>query len=136
MDEVFGKDRAVLALTGVFIMSAAAAEATAGAAAAALGGLRLSDVMTPDPDIGGPWMTVAGFIDGLALRSAQAGFPVIRPRRINPVHAVIPASQQIPVPLSKVISHPPTVEATRTSCQDISHTAPPSGRSPGRSVVT
>ena len=68
-----------LALIGVFIMSAAAAEATAGAAAAALAGLRARDVMTPDPDIGGTWMTVAGFIDGIALRSAQAGFPVIGP---------------------------------------------------------
>ena len=35
--------------------------------------------MTPDPDIGGTWMTVADFIDQIALRSAQAGFPVISP---------------------------------------------------------
>ena len=35
--------------------------------------------MTPDPDIGGTWMTVAGFIDQIALHSAQAGFPVISP---------------------------------------------------------
>jgi len=68
-----------LSLIGVFVMSAAAAEAAAGTAAAALGGLRVSDVMTPDPDIGGAWMTVADFIDGIALRSAQAGFPVISP---------------------------------------------------------
>jgi len=55
----------------------------------------------------------------------------------DPVHAVIPAGQQIPVPLSEVISHLPTVKATRTSHRDISHTArraTPSGRSPGRSV--
>ena len=68
-----------LALIGVFVMSAAAAEASAGAAAAALAGLLVSDVMIPDPDIGGAWMTVADFIDGVALRSAQAGFPVISP---------------------------------------------------------
>ena len=68
-----------LALIGIFMMSAAAAEATAGAAAAALAGLRVGDVMTPDPDIGGTWMTVAGFIDQIALHSAQAGFPVISP---------------------------------------------------------
>jgi len=68
-----------LALIGMFVMSAAAGEATAGAAAAALAGLRVGDIMTPDPDIGGTWMTVAGFIDGIALRSAQAGFPVIGP---------------------------------------------------------
>ena len=68
-----------LALIGMFVMSAAAAEAAGGAAAAALAGLRVSDVMTSDPDIGGTWMTVAGFIDGIALHSAQAGFPVISP---------------------------------------------------------
>ena len=68
-----------LALIGMFIMSAAAAEATAGAAAAALAGLQVGDVMTSDPDIGGTWMTVADFIDGIALRSAQGGFPVISP---------------------------------------------------------
>ena len=68
-----------LALIGVFVMSAAAAEATAGTAAAALAGLRVSDVMTPDPDIGGTWMTVADFIDSIALGSAQSAFPVISP---------------------------------------------------------
>jgi len=47
----------------------------------------------------------------------------------DPVHAVIPASQQIPVPLSEVIGHPPTVEATSTSYQDITRTAPEGGHS-------
>jgi hypothetical protein len=44
-----------LALIGLFVMSAAAAEATAGAAAAALAGLRVGDIMTPHPDTGGTW---------------------------------------------------------------------------------
>jgi hypothetical protein len=35
--------------------------------------------MAPDPDIGGTWMTVADFIDRIALTSAQAGFPVVEP---------------------------------------------------------
>jgi hypothetical protein len=48
-----------LAVIGMFVLSAAAAEATAGAAAAALAGLRVGDVMTPDPDIGGTWMSVS-----------------------------------------------------------------------------
>ena len=68
-----------LALIGMFVMSAAAAEATAETAAAALAGLRAGDVMTPDPDIGGTWMTVADFIDRIALTSAQAAFPVVAP---------------------------------------------------------
>ncbi len=49
----------------------------------------------------------------------------------DPVHAVIPASQQIPVPLSEVIGHAPTVEPTRASGQDISHTAPQGPLLPG-----
>jgi len=69
----------LLALIGMFVISAAAAEATAETAAAALAGMRVGDVMTPDPDIGGTWMTVADFIDRIALTSAQAGFPVVAP---------------------------------------------------------
>ena len=68
-----------LALIGMFVMSAAAAEATAETATAALAGLRVGDVMTPDPDIGGTWMSVVGFIDRIALNSAQTAFPVIGP---------------------------------------------------------
>ena len=68
-----------LALIGMFIMSAATAEAAAGTATAALAGLRVADVMTPDPDIGATWLTVADFIDHVALNSAQTEFPVIGP---------------------------------------------------------
>ena len=68
-----------LALIGMFIMSAATAEAAAGTAAAALAGLRVADVMTQDPDIGATWMSVADFIDWVALKSAQTAFPVIGP---------------------------------------------------------
>jgi Zn-dependent protease len=66
-----------LALIGVFVISAATAEAAAGTAAAALAGLRVGDVMTPDPDIGATWMTVSDFIDRVALKSDQDEFPVI-----------------------------------------------------------
>ena len=69
----------LLALIGMFVMSAAAAEATAETAAAALAGMRVGDVMTPDPDIGGTWMSVSDFIDRIVLNSAQTGFPVIGP---------------------------------------------------------
>ena len=68
-----------VALIGIFVMSAAAAEATAGAAAAALAGLRVGDVMTPDPDIGGTWMTVAGFMDGIAGTRRRPGSPSSAP---------------------------------------------------------
>ena len=62
-----------LALIGMFVMTAATAEA----AAAALAGLRVGDVMTPDPDIGATWMSAANFIDRVALTSDQDEFPVI-----------------------------------------------------------
>jgi Zn-dependent protease len=68
-----------LALIGMFVMSAAAAEAAAGTAAAALAGLRVGDVMTPDPDTGVTWMSVADFIAEVALKSGQSEFPVIGP---------------------------------------------------------
>jgi Zn-dependent protease len=68
-----------LALIGVFVMSAATAEAAAGTAAAALAGLRAGDVMTPDPDIGATWMSISDFIDQVALKSDQSEFPVTGP---------------------------------------------------------
>ena len=49
----------------------------------------------------------------------------------DPVHAVIRTGQQVPVPLRELIGHPLTVEATRTSRQDISHTAPKGPFLPG-----
>ena len=53
----------------------------------------------------------------------------------DPVHAVIRASQQVPVPLGEVIGHPPTVGPRAVSRQpDGPEGATPSGRSPGRSV--
>ena len=68
-----------LALIGMFVLSAAAAEATAENAAAALGGLRVRDVMIPGPAAGASWMSVADFIERVAAGSAQSVFPVIGP---------------------------------------------------------
>ena len=48
----------------------------------------------------------------------------------DPVHAVIAAIDQVPLPFGEVIGHAPTVEPTRSSHQDISHTAP-EGATPG-----
>jgi len=49
----------------------------------------------------------------------------------DPVHAVIRAGQQVPVPFGEVIGHAPTVEVTRTSRQDISRTVPKGPLLPG-----
>jgi hypothetical protein len=46
----------------------------------------------------------------------------------DPVHAVIAARQQVPVPLAEVIGHPPTVGPSRASRQpDCPEGATPSG---------
>ena len=47
----------------------------------------------------------------------------------DPVHAIIGTGQQVPVSLSEVIGHAPTVGPRRTSRQDISRTAPEGGHS-------
>jgi CBS domain-containing protein len=51
-------------------------EATAETAAAALGGLRVRDVMIPGPDTGAEWISVAAFIERIVPHSAQTAFPV------------------------------------------------------------
>ena len=67
-----------LMVIGWFLTSAAAAEEAAVASSAALRGLRVADVMTPDPEIAPGWMTVAEFAGRIAAaRSAQRAFPVL-----------------------------------------------------------
>ena len=66
-----------LALIGMFVIGAATAEAGAEAATAALGGLLVRDVMTPGPAVGASWMSVADFIERVAIHSDQNVFPVI-----------------------------------------------------------
>jgi Zn-dependent protease/CBS domain-containing protein len=66
-----------LLLVGWFLVSAASAEAGTIAATTALAGLRVADVMTPDPDIGPAWATAGDFIANVAARSGQGVFPVV-----------------------------------------------------------
>ena len=66
-----------LGLIGMFVITAASAEAANETAAAALSGLRIRDVMTPDPAVGGAWMSVADFASRVAMHSSQAVFPVV-----------------------------------------------------------
>ncbi|HYZ57193.1 MAG TPA: site-2 protease family protein [Streptosporangiaceae bacterium] len=108
---LWGHTRGVwLALIGVFVMSAAAAESAAGAAASALGGLLVRDVMTPDPDIGGSWMSVSGFIDHVDPHSAQTEFPIIGPdRSLAGVTALrllarVPPGKRASTPLREVMA--------------------------------
>ena len=64
-----------LAMIGVFIINAAGAEARSEAAVMALAGLRVSDVMTPDPVVPSAAFSVAAFTD-IARHCRQDVFPV------------------------------------------------------------
>lgn len=66
-----------LILIGWFLISAAAAEERTTAATAALSGVRIADVMTPQPDLAPGWNTVAEFAEWAAAWSRQESFPVI-----------------------------------------------------------
>jgi len=66
-----------LMLIGWFLISAAAAEKNAAAAASVLGGVRVADIMTADPELAPAWSTVADFTGRVAARSRQDAFPVV-----------------------------------------------------------
>jgi Zn-dependent protease/CBS domain-containing protein len=66
-----------LMLIGWFLISAASAEAGTIMVTKALAGLRVSDVMTPDPDVAPGWHTVHDFIANVAAHSHQTAFPVV-----------------------------------------------------------
>jgi Zn-dependent protease len=68
-----------LALIGWFLITAAAAEEKAAAAKKALAGVRVAEVMTPDPEVASGWANVASFADRVAARSWQTAFPVVGP---------------------------------------------------------
>ncbi len=66
-----------LMLIGWFLESAARAEAAATVAEAALAGLRVADVMTPDPPIAPGWRTAADFAEQVAAHARTTAFPVV-----------------------------------------------------------
>jgi Zn-dependent protease len=65
-----------LMLIGSFLISAAAAERQAATARTALAGLRVTDIMTPNPEIASGWHSVTQFT-AQAARSRQDAFPVV-----------------------------------------------------------
>ena len=66
-----------LLLIGWFLATAAGAEAHAVRAKDAMAGVRVSDIMTPDPDIAPGWSTPASFVERVAPYSRQSVFPVV-----------------------------------------------------------
>lgn len=85
-----------LVLLGWFMTSVAAAEQRAAAARALLTGVRVADVMTPDPDLALAWLTAAEFIRQLGRRSAQTAFPVVEP--VGNLTGIITVTQLSHVP--------------------------------------
>lgn len=66
-----------LMLIGWFLIIAARAEAEATVAGSALSGLRVAEVMSPDPQIAPSWNTVQDFIDRVMAHSRQNVYPVV-----------------------------------------------------------
>ncbi len=66
-----------LMLIGWFLASAAGAEEGAARATDAMAGVRVSDIMTPDPDIAPAWRTAGDFIERVGRHSRQRVFPVV-----------------------------------------------------------
>ena len=61
---------------GWFLLSAARAEESGARLREALDGIRVRDVMTPDPVAGPGWYTVDGFLEEYVLRHRHSAFPV------------------------------------------------------------
>jgi Zn-dependent protease/CBS domain-containing protein len=66
-----------LILIGWFLVSAAGAEERAAQIKDVMAGVRVSDIMMPDPDIAPAWTMVADFIQRVAGQSRQTVFPVV-----------------------------------------------------------
>lgn len=66
-----------LALVGWFLMSAAAAEEQQAQVGESLAGVRVGDVMTPDPDTVAPEVTAAEFIAGHLLAYRHSTLPLV-----------------------------------------------------------
>ncbi len=103
-----------LALIGMFVISAATAEAANETAVSALAGLAVRDVMIPGPATGGSWLSVAGFIGQVAVHHDQDVFPVTGPG--GEVAGVVTVG---------LLSRVPAAERSRTTLGQIMLPVPP-----------
>jgi Zn-dependent protease len=67
-----------LALVGWFLVSSARAEENQAEVRHALDGVRLADLMTPDPVVGPGWYTIQAFLDDVVMSHRHSAFPVER----------------------------------------------------------
>ncbi len=72
----------VFALLGWFLMQAAQSETAFAQLRGAMHGLRVRDLMTPEPDVVGPRRSVKTFIDGVARARGRSTYPVVERGRL------------------------------------------------------
>ena len=70
-----------LSFIGWFLLQAATAESRATLARDALGALRVRDVMTREPAVASPDLSLGGFMDGLVWRTRFTTYPVVEDGR-------------------------------------------------------
>lgn len=106
-----------LVLIGWFLITAAAAERKAAAAKTALAGVRVADVMTPEPEIAAGSETVAGFASRVGAPSRQDAFPVVGP-----------GAGLIGVVLASQLARLPAAERDRLRLEQMALPVPPGYR--------
>ena len=130
-----------LALIGWFLVSAATAEEQQARIGSRLSGLRVGDVMTSHPVVADATMTLADFVDRLALTHQFSGYPLVDPDgrltglvTLNRVRAV-PPNQRAGTRLRDIACPPEAVPTTRPDEPLISLLPRMQGCSDGRAVV-
>ncbi|SEG77139.1 Zn-dependent protease (includes SpoIVFB) [Thermomonospora echinospora] len=137
----FGFNGLWLALIGWFLVSAASAEEQQTAVQSALGGVRVADVMTPQPVAAHPDDTVAGFIDRVVLSHRFSTYPLLDEAgrlsglvTLNRIRAV-PAERRADTTLREIACPPQEVPRGRPEQPIIELMAEMTGCTDGRAVV-
>jgi CBS-domain-containing membrane protein len=130
-----------LALVGWFLVSAATAEEQQARMGSRLSGLRVSDVMKSRPVVADATMTLADFVDRLALAHQFSGYPLVDQDgrltglvTLNRVRAV-PPNQRAGTRLRDIACPPEGVPTTRPDEPLVTLLPRMRGCSDGRAVV-
>jgi CBS domain-containing protein len=130
-----------LALVGWFLISAATAEEQQARMGSKLSGVRVGDVMTRGPVVADGTMTVADFVDRLALSNQFSSYPLVDDGgrltglvTLNRVR-VVPPHRRIDTRLRDIACPPEGVPTARPDEPLVALLPRMSGCSDGRSVV-
>jgi Zn-dependent protease/CBS domain-containing protein len=129
-----------LALTGLFLVSAAGAEEQQTRLNATLSGVRVSDIMTPKPVVADPQETVSDLIDHTVLTHRFSTYPLVHNGHLaglvtlNRVRAV-PADQRGTRRLSEIACPPDEVPTAHPQEHLIDLLPRMAGCSDGRAIV-